>query len=40
MLSLDVLEEKDEQEEEGIEKQTGQGFYKSATTAETLNANL
>ena len=33
MLSLDVLEEKSELEEDGVEKQTNIGFYKSATTA-------
>ena len=35
-LSLDVLEEQSEQEEDGGDKQTYTGFYKSSTTAETL----
>jgi hypothetical protein len=34
LMSLDVLEEKSELEEEG-DKVTRDGFYKSATTADT-----
>ena len=34
-MSLDVLEEKSEQEEEGGEKQTKNKFYKSSTTADS-----
>lgn len=36
MMDLDILEEKDEQEEDG-DKMTKENFYKSITTMETSN---